>query len=99
MKKKQAWLVFQPEGVDVLYLWNGSTVYLMFVDQYEGEHKDWYWQHDPEGKSEIDELGPIEIATLNDAMNNPRKKVFTIQRKNRRYIVISRDRYLYEPKE
>jgi hypothetical protein len=93
--KTVRWMIFQPEGVDVLYLYNGHTVYLMHVAVHEGTLPDWYWEHKVDGT--LDPMSTQERATLDQINQSARKKLFVIPRKGRRrYQVIERGAYLYQ---
>jgi len=91
--KKLQWLMFQPEGCDVIYLYNDERVFTMHVAAHEGKESSWFWLG-PIGKDEQDHR---EIMILNDALKNKRKQLLKFPKRQRRYQVIARGEYNYQP--
>ena len=89
---KMQWLVFQPEGVDVLYIYHDGHVYTMHVARHEGALKDWLWLG-PNGANPED---PREKAILEDAYKNKRKQLLKFTGRKRRYSVVARGEYDYQ---
>lgn len=84
------WMIFQPEGYDVLYYWNGKLPVVVHVAEHEGEIKDYLWPLTQQG-----DLPEKDIFELNQ-VNESSKRIFTVKsRGKRRYAVISRGCYTY----
>lgn len=82
----QPWMLFQPEGVAVHYMWNGKFAVLVHVDVDEGKNEDWYWAGNP-----VADLDQSEVELLNDMAAAKRKQLFKVPRKGaRRFIVTQR---------
>ena len=85
---KLDWMIFRPEGNDVLYIWDGKFPVLLHVPAHEGTDKEWYWA------GITADISPSEIALLQDVAKTKRKQVFTVPRKGkRRYQVVTRGTY------
>lgn len=91
MENKTAWMVFKPEGVDVLYLWNGEFPSIIHKAPHEGDIKLWYWA----GENPQKDLSYLDKSNL-DSVLNSRQKIFKIPGNQRRYQVVSRGTYEYE---
>lgn len=90
--KKLNWMIFKPEGLDVLYLWNGQFAVLMHTATHEGPESEHYWA----GKVP-EPLSREEIDLLQSVADAKRKQLFTVPRKGkRRFQVIDRGTYEYE---
>jgi hypothetical protein len=90
--KKLQWLMFQPEGCDVIYLYNDERVFTMHVAEHEGKESSWFWR----GPAGIDELDHKEILLLEEALRNKRKQLLKFPKRARRYQVIARGEYDYQ---
>ena len=86
------WMLFKPEGHDVLYLWNGDFSILVHVGKADQPHASWYWADIPPAT-----LDKSEIDLMNTYATTKRKQVFSIPRMGRRrYQVLARGVYEYE---
>ncbi len=85
------WMIFKPEGNDVLYLWDGTWAIIFHVAEHEGEISDWYWNDNPPK-----DISDTEIKLLNTVAETKRKQIFTVPRiGKRRYQVLQRGSYEY----
>lgn len=87
------WMIFKPEGTDVLYIWDGQFPILLHVPVHEGNYIDWYWA----GKVP-EALSDSEVKLLHDVAKTKRKQVFQVPRTKRRYQVVTRGTYEYTNK-
>jgi hypothetical protein len=90
---KWQWMMFKPEGNDVVYLWTGTHVQIVHVAPHEGKEKDWYWSVSNTGV--YVDLNEHEVKLLTEVLAS-RKQVFKIPRQDRRYTVIHRGTYPYQ---
>lgn len=82
---KLDWLLFRIEGTGVHYFWNGEHPTVVHVGAEDGHPADWYWL-----STEL-EMPNSESQLLTElASKGSRKKVFTVSRTHRRYVVVAR---------
>lgn len=88
----QPWMIFQPEGAAVFYMWNGRFPIICHVDQTEGANGDWYWS----GPTTLP-LDPEEVKLLNKMARSKRTKTFTVPRKGeQKYVIKERGVFVKE---
>lgn len=91
MKNNFNWMLFRPEGSDVIYIWNGEFPIVVHCPEHEGSIKYHTWLKD--GDTNTTEEDAKEL----DAVTTSSKRVFTVKSHGkRRYAVISRGTYNYQ---
>lgn len=83
------WMIFRPEGKDILYLWAGEWASPFYVAPHEGVTENWYWN----GNQPTDPLSQSEINFLDEIAKTKRKQIFVLPRTKARYQVVSRGVY------
>jgi hypothetical protein len=83
------WMIFRPEGHDVLYFWNGNWATPVHIPPHEEPASNWYWNGCP--PQDLDER---EIDYINSHAMQKSKRIMTLPRKGKqRYQIIARGVY------
>jgi hypothetical protein len=85
MTKAQPWMIFQPEGAHVFYMWNGKFPILTQIDLTAYNNEDWYWTG-----IAAQALPKKEIELLNKVAASKRKQSFTVPGRDHKFKVVSR---------